>query len=118
MIRHAINGKHFVFVFLDNASDVFVKLIFPFIFNLAYPVLNGKNRLDVNLSISVWHKLWVWKPNFENLNWVPKNVGYGKPYSLHISGTEYSLRHFVSTRLLFLAIGLFTYVSSLRDFCF
>jgi len=40
---------------LNNASDVFIQFLLPFVFNKTLPVLNSKNCLNMDLYIGVCH---------------------------------------------------------------
>ncbi len=51
MVWHSINDNEFMLVVLDNSCHVFVQLIFPGRLDNAMSIFNGKNKLDMYLSI-------------------------------------------------------------------
>ena len=51
MVRHAVDGEHFLVFVLNNAGDVAVQSFLPCREDEALPAFDGKNCLDVNLRI-------------------------------------------------------------------
>jgi len=45
-----------VVILLENTGYESVKVFFPFFMYQCSPVLDGKDKLDVQLGISIWHK--------------------------------------------------------------
>lgn len=55
MIRHAVNGNHFVILFLNYSGDVFVQVGFPIRLYETFSVLNDEYKLQVDLCVSIGH---------------------------------------------------------------
>ena len=53
-----------MFVSLKNACHVLLQPFFPFIANERCPVLYSKNKLNMNLRISIWHTINITIYNF------------------------------------------------------
>lgn len=56
MIRHAIDGNHFLLVFGNNAGDVFLKLLFPCPLNQVLSAFRSEYDLDIDLRKGVCHR--------------------------------------------------------------
>ena len=48
-----------MFVILNNAGDIFVKLVFPFILNQRPSVLDCKNKLNIQLCVRICHDHYI-----------------------------------------------------------
>jgi hypothetical protein len=55
MIGHAIDAKEPVSLLFNNSTHVFIEVRFPGFPDQRAPVLNGKNKMNIKLSVSVWH---------------------------------------------------------------
>lgn len=51
MVRHAVDGEHFLSFVLDNAGNVAIQAFFPCREDEALPAPDCENHLDVNLGI-------------------------------------------------------------------
>jgi hypothetical protein len=61
VIRHAVNGQQFVLVCLNYTGNVFEESIVPCGLYKCESFLDTKDRLNVNLCVSVWHsKQIIW----------------------------------------------------------
>lgn len=55
MVRHTINSDQFMVMIMDDACYIVVEIIFPDGRNDSSAVFDGKNELEMNLGIGVWH---------------------------------------------------------------
>ncbi len=49
--------KHFLFLVLHYARNVFIQLLFPRMMDKTFASFDGKNNLNINLRIGTWHDL-------------------------------------------------------------
>ena len=57
MVGHAVNSNHFMIIVLENACYILVQSFFPFIMNKRRTVFDSKNKLYMQLCISVSHEV-------------------------------------------------------------
>ena len=71
MVRHVVNGDHFLFLTGDNAGDVFLKLVVVRGSDEVLPALNSEYDLDINLRVGVCHaRKMPLLAELENLFWL------------------------------------------------
>ena len=61
MVTHTADGKHLVAIVLDDGHHVLIQPVLPAFIYQRESVLNGKNRVDVDLCVCVWHCLVFWR---------------------------------------------------------
>ncbi len=55
VVWHAVYLQYFVFIFLKNTGNVLMQPFFTVIADKRCPVFYSKNKLDMNLGITVCH---------------------------------------------------------------
>jgi hypothetical protein len=60
MVWHPIDVQNFVSMILNDTSYILIQFIFPTFSDLALPVLDGENNLNVYLGIGVGHVLEIY----------------------------------------------------------
>jgi hypothetical protein len=55
MIRHIVDGNHFLFLTGNDACDVFLQLVVVFRLDEALPAFNSEHDMDINLRVGVGH---------------------------------------------------------------
>jgi len=55
MVSYPVYRKWFVTLLADNAIHILIKIVFPSFLDQAETVLNRKNVMNVQLSVSIGH---------------------------------------------------------------
>jgi len=75
MIGHAVYLQHLMVVILKNAGNILMQTFFPLIANQSGPIFHRENKLDMKLSVCIWHNSLLYLAN--------TNRSYGTKYHLY-----------------------------------
>ena len=76
MVGHAVYLQHLMLIILKNACDILMQSFFPLIFNKSGPVLYCKNKLNMNLGITIRHKSKIQLKAIRKAPIVPNGTKY------------------------------------------
>jgi len=72
MVGHAIYLKHLMFILLKNTGYILVQSFLPISAYKGTPVFNRKNKLDMNLSITISHIIIICRVSTTNRSYGTK----------------------------------------------